>query len=133
MDWKEPLLTIKSKKYYLKTEVDQFLSKLYEQWTAQQQEFSECKAALESYQAQERKIASVLISSQELAEQQLQMMREKAKEELLIQEEKRRKVEREIALMVKNQKEIKATYAKTLQALCQKFQEELLPILNEEN
>ena len=78
-EWKIPLLTVKNRKYYFKEEVDVLLQELRRQWEEQQQELEDCRAALENYQAQERKIASVLISSQQLAEQQIQLMREKAK------------------------------------------------------
>lgn len=129
-EWKIPLLTVKNRKYYFKEEVDVLLQELCRQWEEQQQELEDCRAALENYQAQERKIASVLISSQQLAEQQIQLMREKAKEELLAQEEKRREVERETALMLKRQKESKKAYCRQLQGICDQIQEELLPTLS---
>ncbi len=131
-EWNTPVLTVKNKKYYLKDEVDVLLQQLHEQWKEQQQELEDCREALANYQAQERRIASVLISSQQLAEQQVQLMREKAKEELLVQEDKRRRVERATALMLKQQKESKAVYCRQLQEICDRIQGELLPMLSAE-
>ena len=131
-EWNTPVLTVKNKKYYLKDEVDVLLQQLHEQWKEQRQELEDCREALANYQAQERRIASVLISSQQLAEQQVQLMREKAKEELLVQEDKRRRVERATALMLKQQKESTAVYCRQLQEICDRIQGELLPMLSAE-
>ena len=67
-EWKTPVLTVKNKKYYLKDEVDVLLQQLHEQWKEQQQELEDCREALANYQAQERRIASVLIQLQEICD-----------------------------------------------------------------